>query len=215
MKQLKFIQVPKQWHMLDNWTSERMIYSHKNLFLTQYLTLNRLLKLNFSFYYKYNYNLNNFIKKCIYLNHWRLRVNPYWNFTIFTPIYKFSPHIQLKEYLFFKSFQNTSNLKYTITLNKQSLRLTPYLAFKTKTFSKKLPGGFNSFLITKANTLVNKDMVKDNTCDGSLLYKHTFFYKNQYKYLVLFDILNLIFFLFLSNIILFYQQIIWNVLYRL
>ena len=57
MKQLKSIQVPKQSLMLDKFSSEKSIYSDRNFFLNQYRTINRLLKLNYPRYYKYNYNL--------------------------------------------------------------------------------------------------------------------------------------------------------------
>lgn len=68
MKQLKFIQVPKQSHLLDKFISEKSIYSDRNFFLNQYRTINRLLKLNYTYYYKYNYNLYMFLKKFFYLN---------------------------------------------------------------------------------------------------------------------------------------------------
>jgi len=63
MKQLKSIQVPKQLNMLDKFSSEKSIYSDRNLLLNQHRTINKLLKLNYTYYYKFNFNIYIFLKE--------------------------------------------------------------------------------------------------------------------------------------------------------
>jgi len=214
MKQLKSIQVPKQSLMLDKFSSEKSIYSDRNFFLNQYRTINRLLKLNYPRYYKYNYNLYMTLKKFIILNVWRLYIQPLVVFNILTPFYRFTPQIQLKEYIFYKNLGEKPHLKQLLLINKKRFTLTPFLAFKSKSFIKQLPGGLNGFFLTSDNKPQHnlEDLAFFQT---SVMYKLTINKLSIFDFNCLLYTLNSLFFISLSNYSLLYQQFILNVIIRL
>lgn len=201
--------------MLDKWTSERLIYSNKNLFLTQYLTLNRLLKLNFCAYYKYNYDIYNLFRKFIYLNYWRFYIKPVNSFNIVTPFYKFSKQIHLKEVLYYKTLNDSKIVKNILPLNTKLFCLSPYLKQKTKHFLKRLPGGLNAFIIKEASNqnVLMSDL--DNSFNQTVLQKKIIFFKNYYDFFFLLNIFNLLFLVYLSNTVIFYHINIMSVFNKL
>jgi len=211
MKQLKYIQVPKQSNLLDKFISEKSIYSDRNFYLNQYRTINRLLKLNYSYYYKYNYNLYVLLKKFFYLNSWRFYLKPLNIFSILLPFYKFSPQIQLKEYLFYKSLPNHTTIKKLYILNKKQFSITPCLILHTRYFRKFLPGGLNSLILFNNNK--SEDVSSLDV--SSVVQKKVVMYTNIYIYNVLLESINVIFFVSLSNYILFYNTIKWSIFVRL
>jgi hypothetical protein len=210
MKQLKYTQVPKQSHLLDKFISEKSIYSDRNFFLNQYRTINRLLKLNYSYYYKYNYSLYILLKKFFYLNVWRFYIKPLSIISIITPFYKFLPQIQLKDYLFYKYLTDHNKNKKLYILNKKQFCITASLKLYTKYFRKVLPGGLNSFFLSTNNTDVSP--LIDPT---SVLQKKFINFTNLDTYTLLLDIISIIFLISLSNYILFYSTIKCTVFVRL
>lgn len=211
MKQLKSIQVPKQFNLLDKFISEKSVYSDRNFFLNQYRAINRLLKLNYPHYYIYNYNLYAFLKKFFYLNTWRFYLKPLSVISVLTPFYTFLPQIQLKEFLFYKHLSNYTNIKKLHILNKRQFCISPYLKVKTKYFTKVLPGGLNSLILCD-NSHIDFLSLIDPT---SLTLKKVINFPNNYINSLLLSELNIIFLISLYNYTAFYKVIIWNILVRL
>lgn len=118
-----------------------------------------------------------------------------------TPFYKFSPQIQLKEYLFYKKLTDYHSIKKLYILNKKQFCLTPYLKLHTRYFVKKLPGGLNSLLLVNSK-LENEPQVIDQT---SILLKKSIKFNEFQTYDLILDVTSIIFFISLSNYVIFYN----------
>lgn len=215
MKQRKFIRVPKQWLMLDKFDSEYGIYSRRNLFLNQYAVINKLLKITYSFYYIFNYNIYNFFRKLVYLNFLRFYFKPLYYIHIVQSVYKSYAQIYLKEYNFYKSFDNNSYTSKVLPVYKKTFKLTPYIYSLTKSYLSSLPGGSNNFLwkISKEKTFKVSDF--DLFFKDFLVHKKVLNLTSQSQFFLLNNVLTLIFCLTLHHFLIFYQLITHNILFRL
>lgn len=118
-----------------------------------------------------------------------------------TPFYKFSPQIQLKEYLFYKKLNEYNSIKMLYILNKKQFCLTSYLKVHTRYFTKKLPGGLNSLLLVNSK-LESELHVIDQT---SILLKKSIKFNELQTYNLILETTSIIFFISLSNYVIFYN----------
>lgn len=214
MKQLKRIQVPKQSLMLDKFSSEKSLYSDRNFFLNHYRTINRLLRVEYSYYYKYSFNIFVFLKKLIALNTWRFYLKPLNSFLIFSPYFKFFPQINIKDSIFNNLLVDQSIYKRLLFLNNRFFTTSSYLKLYTKSFRRKLPGGLNTVFIFKDRHRLISDL-DISSLKHMIIEKKTIKNVNDYCMSTLFYSLNFIFYICLSNYVALYNQIFLSILIRL
>lgn len=217
MKQLKSIQVMKQWSMLDNIYTDYRVFSTKNLLLTQYLSYNKLLKLQYPKYYKYGICIYSLLKKKVMQHTFRTYLQLWSNHLVLLPHYQFVKQIHMREVLFFKSLSELKP-KISLPLNKKFFLNNPYKKVLANKFYNLLPGGTN-YLVKPGNTIGfdSSPETLNTLFKDSAIFKINIqlksFHANSDMYL--FQIFDLVFMLLLRNLINYYQLSITLLLFKI
>jgi len=210
MKSLKSIWVLKQWSILDNFTSDYWSFSVRNHSLLRNYSFNKTLKLNYPQYYKYGFLLYLFLKTKLLTTIYRKYLTTWQNYLIVFPHFKLVKQIYLRECMF---FMNKKLLDYRISLP-LNFKNTLKVSQKLPTLLTKLnglPKGLNHLFLQKGSIKFSNSKISNNKFneafkDVVLLKIYITNHNNNLKVLFLqqfsFDI---IFLIFLTNSVLFYQ----------